>query len=235
MFKHRSQKKELMDDLSLQSQALKKNLDELATYNQWLGGKRVLLSSLERIHQKYAAYWNEHNIVIGDLGCGGGDLLRAMAEWASAKSLAVELIGVDANPFMIQYSAQQSSSNIHYKTVDIFSSDFTQIPFDIVCLNSVCHHFSDKELVHLFKQLAKQTHLAIIINDLQRHWLSYFAIKGITQLFPISPLAKHDAPLSVLRAFQKQELVHLLNQAQLNAYQIRWAWAFRWDIIAWLK
>lgn len=235
MFKHRSNQSELMDDLSLSNDDLRKNLEELETYNQWLGGKKVLIKALDNIRARHSEYFSNNKIVIGDLGCGGGDLLRAINDWATSQRISVELIGIDANPFMTQYAAEKSPaySNIHYKTLDIYSTEFAQLRFDILCLNSVCHHFSDDSLIELFQQLARQTRLAIIFNDLQRHWLGYFAIKSITMLFPFSALAKNDAPLSVLRAFRKQEIIALLEQAHLSAYQIRWAWAFRWDVIIW--
>ena len=123
----------------------------------------------------------------------------------------VELVGIDANSFMIEYATQKSQdySNIHYKVINILSPEFTNMRFDIVCINSSCHHFSNEELVILFKRLAEQTKLAIIINDLQRHWISYYAIKFMSKIFNFSYLAKHDAPLSVLRAFRRDELVNI--------------------------
>ncbi|MBX3709965.1 MAG: methyltransferase domain-containing protein [Gammaproteobacteria bacterium] len=237
MFKHRSDKKEIMDDFLLQSDELKKNLDELDIYNRWLGGKQVLISSLNYIYRAYPNHFKNKKIIIGDLGCGSGDLLRAMDKWVQRKKISAELIGVDANQFMINYGIEKSSAhqNIQYKMLDIFSNEFAKIQFDIICLNNICHHFNDEEFIHLLKQLAKQTQLAIIVNDLHRHWFSYFAIKGITTVLPFSYLSRHDGPLSVLRAFTKQELVHILREAHLNKYQIRWAWTFRWAVIIMLS
>ncbi len=44
-------------------------------------------------------------------------------------------------------------------------------------------------------------------------------------------MVKYDAPLSVLRAFKKQELIEILNKAGIRDYAIRWQWAFRWQVI----
>lgn len=236
MFRHRSTKSELMDDLTLDSDELRKNLDELELYNKWLGGKKVLISSLDKIYRKYLSCFTNQKTIIADLGCGSGDLTRAIDNWAKSKNMLADVIGIDANPCMTQYARDKSKmhSSINYQTLNIFSAEFSRLAFDIVCLNSVSHHFSDKALVDLLQQLARQTRLAIIINDLQRNWLSYYAIKAITGIFPVSSLAKHDAPLSVLKAFHKNDLINLFQQSNLKAYSIRWAWAFRWDIIIWL-
>lgn len=236
MFRNRSCEKEWMDDSSLDSVELKKNLLELELYNHWLGGEQVIVSALNKIRKQYATYFAKHKIVIADLCCGGGDLLKVIEKWAIANQIKVELIGIDINPFMIRYAREQAgaTSHIQFKTLDIFAAEFSQLRFDIVCINSSCHHFSDTAIVELFKTLSRQTRLSILINDLQRHWLSYAAIRILTALLPFSSLAKHDAPLSVLRSFRKKELITFLQQAELFTYQLTWAWAFRWELIIWL-
>jgi hypothetical protein len=44
-------------------------------------------------------------------------------------------------------------------------------------------------------------------------------------------MVKYDAPLSVLRAFRKKELIGILQAAGITRYTLRWMWAFRWQII----
>lgn len=235
MFPKRSEQLELMDDLCLGTAELRKNLDELVMLNRLVGSKTVLLSALNKVYKRHRHYFHANKIVIADLGCGGGDLLRAINDWAATKKIDVELVGIDANPFMINYATEKSNCypNISFKSLDIWSSDFLKLKVDIVCINSFCHHLSNEELIKLWQQLTKQASMAIIINDLQRHWLSYFTVKWFAKLFRFSSLAQHDGPLSVLRAFRKQELIKLLQLANIHAYQIRWAWAFRWEIIIW--
>lgn len=237
MFKTRSGKKELMDNLALADPALTENLQELEAVNHWLGGKRTLISALNKVYEKRSRAFKNKRVVIADLGCGGGDLLRAIHDWAREKEFNVELLGIDANPFMVQYAVRNSLafSKITFKTVDVLADAFKNMQFDIVCLNTFCHHLTDADLVRLWKQLEKQTSTAIIINDLHRHWLAYVSIKWLSRLLKFSYLARHDGPLSVLRAFQKRELIALLALANIDSYEIRWAWAFRWELIIWKK
>ena len=225
-----------MDDLSLSGEELQKNLDELEYTNNWFGSKKLLINALNEIYKKYSSDFKNKRIVIGDLGCGSGDLLMAINHWAKAKKVNVELIGFDANPYMIQYANKKygSHSNIKYQVIDIFSHEFKEMQFDIITISSLCHHFSEKHLITLYKQLIMQARLAIIINDLHRHWISYYTIKYLSKFLKFSYLAKHDGSLSVWRAFRKQELVRLLNSAKITSYKIRWRWAFRWEIIIWL-
>ncbi len=233
MFEKRSNEQEIMDNLQLDDAELNRNLTELDRYNRLLGGTNVLLNALNTIYHKNNNYITHHKITIADLGCGSGELVKAIAAWAQENKINVELNGFDANKNIIEYANTQTTPNqqISYKVMDIFSEEFKRLSFDIITINSVTHHFSDAALVTLLKQLKQQTRLAIIINDLQRHWFSYFFTKIITKLFSFSYLAKHDAPLSVLRAFKKQEWIALLHQANIQSYRIRWAWAFRWEVI----
>jgi 2-polyprenyl-3-methyl-5-hydroxy-6-metoxy-1,4-benzoquinol methylase len=237
MFSQRSGKKELVDDLALDDTALTQNLQELEAVNQWLGGKATLISALDKVCQQHPRLREGKTITIADLGCGGGDLLRAVHVWAKAKQLNVELIGIDANPFMVRYALEKSRafSEIQFTTANVFSDAFKTMRFDIVCLNTFCHHLSDADLVKLFKQLETQTSIAIIVNDLHRHWIAYLSIKWISRLLNFSYLAMHDGPLSVLRAFRKRELIDLIKRADFDCYRtrIRWRWAFRWEVILW--
>ena len=94
-----------------------------------------------------------------------------------------------------------------------------------------CHHFTDDELVTLLRQWRAQAQVAVIINDLHRHWLAYHSIKWLTRLLGGSYLVRHDAPLSVARAFRRKDWVALLARAGITRYELRWRWAFRWQVI----
>jgi hypothetical protein len=83
----------------------------------------------------------------------------------------------------------------------------------------------------MFRQLHRQAGIAVIINDLHRHWLAYHSIKLLTRFFSDSYLVKNDAPLSVWRAFQRNELKRLVEEAGIDRYSLRWMWAFRWQLL----
>jgi len=236
-FSRRSTHPELTDDLTLEGDASIKNMKELEAVNTWLGGKATLISAFNTVYRKYSNLFKDKTIVIADLGCGGGDLLRDIHDWAKDKGLNVELIGIDANPATIKCALKNTDgySDIKFKTANVLSDELKQMRFDIVSLNSFCHHLSDTNFIALLKQLQTQTSLAIIITDLHRHWLAYLSIKWLAHLLNFSYLSKHDGPMSVLRAFQKHELVDLLHAANISRFQIRWRWAFRWEVIIWNK
>jgi hypothetical protein len=83
MFEKRSCETELIDDLALDDPALVQNLRELEGVNRWLGGKRTLISALNRVYREHRGSLEGRRVTIADLGCGGGDLLAAIYDWAN--------------------------------------------------------------------------------------------------------------------------------------------------------
>ncbi|WP_439881125.1 methyltransferase domain-containing protein [Pontibacter sp. MBLB2868] len=228
MLKLRSNEPELMDDLTMSGEELRKNLEELEVINHWLGGYNVVLDALDKLDVP-----QNHTLRIADIGCGGGDTLKSITKWARRKNVKVELEGIDANDFMVQFARKRCAAypEISVSQFDVFSEAFAAKQYDVVVCSLFCHHFTDAQLVSMFRQLYRQAHTAIIINDLHRHWLAYYSIKYITALFSSSRLVKNDAPLSVWRAFKRVELEQLLAQAGIQNYSLKWMWAFRWQLV----
>ena len=219
-----------MDDLTLATDALRQNLDELETINTWLGGYQPVLDALARLRPRFAL---GRALRVADLGSGGGDTLRHVARWGRKNGVALELTGIDANQFMLDYATAKSRAypEISYRQFDIFSPEFQAQPYDILTCSLFCHHFTDTELVTLLRQWQQQARVAVVINDLHRHWLAYYSIKWLTRLLGGSYLVQHDAPMSVARAFRREDWVKLLAQAGIKNYEVRWRWAFRWQLI----
>ena len=219
-----------MDDLTLATDDLRQNLDELETINTWLGGYQPVLDALRRLRPRLAT---GQPLRLADLGSGGGDTLRHIARWARQKTISVQLTGIDANPFMLEYATAKSQQypEISYRQFDIFSPEFQKQPYDILTCSLFCHHFTDEALVTLLRQWQAQAQVAVIINDLHRHWLAYHSIKWLTRLLGGSYLVRHDAPMRVARAFRRADWVALLVRAGITAYELRWRWAFRWQLV----
>ncbi|PVY44121.1 methyltransferase domain-containing protein [Pontibacter virosus] len=229
MLKQRSNQAELMDDLSLSGDELRRNLEELEVINTWLGGYKVVLDALEQLLAGYKG----PPLRLADIGCGGGDTLRHIAKWARRKNIPLQLTGIDANDFMVRYARQRCGGFPEIELVqhDVFSESFQRQQYDIIVCSLFCHHFTDEQLVSMFRQLHQQAGTAVIVNDLHRHWLAYHSIKWLTKAFSDSHLVRHDAPLSVWRAFRREELGRLVQEAGIDRYSLRWMWAFRWQLL----
>lgn len=224
---------ERMDDLDASGSDLQQALYELEAINYVLGGNYVTLTGLAMVMDRHPEIRHLH---IADLGCGSGDMLKRIRRMTDRRRLEARLTGFDANAYVVKHAIAHTpqSCRISYEAVNIFSGEFKARKFDIVTGTLFFHHFTSDELVQFFSSLSKQVSLAIVINDIHRHWFAYHAIKLLTRIFSRSLMVKHDAPLSVLRAFKKAELLDILKRAGLQHYKIRWCWAFRWQVVIWL-
>lgn len=229
-FTRRSAFVEIMDDLACDGEVVFQTLRELDVINQWLGGNAVTVSALKK---SWDSIPKEYVITIADLGCGSGELLRIISRLADRENRNVKLIGYDANPHIVEYARNHSKDfgNISFEVVNVFSAEFQKQKFDFVLATLFMHHFNESELVTLFSTLREQTQSTIIINDIHRHPLAYYSIQGLTKMFSRSAMVKFDAPLSVLRAFKKTEWIEVMRKSGIDNYQLKWKWAFRWQLI----
>lgn len=230
VFSTRSEEVEIMDDLNCSGEVVYQTLRELETINFLLGGNYVTLDGISRLLKDHP---RKMTVSIADLGCGGGDLLKLMREWAKKHAIRVDLTGIDANPNIIRYATEHTSGLpvIRYETVDIFSEEFKRRQFDIIVGTLFFHHFTGQQLSSFFRQALRQVSIGIVVNDIHRNWFAFYSIRWLTKIFSKSSMVKFDAPLSVLRAFRKNELVSIMQQAGITNYSIRWMWAFRWQLI----
>lgn len=229
-FSQRSTEEEIMDDLNCDGDVVDQTLRELEVINKLLGGNYVTINGLNKI----IGLEKPKTLKIVDLGCGGGDILKLIAKWGRRKKIELELIGIDANPNIIEFAKQNTVDfpEISYLDINIFSAEFKDMSFDIATATLFTHHFSDDELANLLGSLKGQAKVGVIINDIHRHWFAYHSIKMLTSLFSKSDMVKNDAAVSVLRSFRKSELKGILKKAKIRNYGLRWMWAFRWQVIA---
>lgn len=229
-FSHRSNEKELLDRDDIPFEDIKQNMKELDFINTWLGGHAITINGIESL-VKLSAFQLSDKLTICEMGCGGGDNLRAIGKWCKERDISVILIGIDMNPNCIAY-ARSRTDNFD---IDFISDDYRNVHFetkpDVIFSSLFCHHFTNEELEQQFAWMKQNAKLGFFVNDLQRHLLAYYSIKCLTKLFSKSYLVKNDAPLSVLRGFHKNEISQLLSQSSIINYQLKWKWAFRWLLI----
>lgn len=221
-----------MDDLACAGPVVDQTLRELDIINRWLGGNRISLDEVEKMIRNLAAR-REGAISIADLGCGSGELLRRIAQSARKERIPLCLVGIDANPNIVEYARRHCRDypEITFQAIDVWSPEFANQRFDIVTGTLFFHHFDNDALRRLLNQLSKQALHAILINDLHRHWLAYYSIRMLTRLFSKSSMVRFDAPLSVRRAFSRSDWPRILAAAGVDEYTLMWKWAFRWKIV----
>ena len=227
-FTLRSYKKELLDRDDIPFDHIRRNMQELDFINRHLGGHDITLDGIVALIKDKAIF--NQQLAVMEIGCGGGDNLRAIKEWAAYIKLPVQLTGIDINEECIAFARQQEKN----KGIDFIRSDYKLISPDpkpdIIFSSLFCHHFTDEELLCQLQWMKAHSRLGFFINDLHRHPLAYYSIKILTKLFSRSYLVKNDAPLSVQRGFKRTDWQTIFKKAGIENYHCQWRWAFRWLI-----
>lgn len=248
---YRSELPEIMDNFSLEGEVLKDALDKIASINRLLGGNKVTLNGIQQLLNSNSDLSNfntvefakkpQHSQVmkanqeirILDIGCGNGDMLRFLADYALKNHLNFKLKGIDANAFTIRQAIQLSSDykNLSYECLDIFQKSAISESYDIILCTLTLHHFKDAEIIHLLSLLKENANLGIVINDLQRSALPYYLFIALCFVFRLNKMSKQDGLISILRGFKRKDLERYANHLKITQISIHWKWAFRYQWI----
>jgi SAM-dependent methyltransferase len=182
-------------------------LRSLEKVNRWLLGYRPTLTWLERLPREQG-----RPLHIVDVGSGGGDYLREIARWAQRRGLAVQLTGIDLNPFAARAASEFTPEElgIAWVTRDAFVYRPDK-PIDIVVSSLLAHHLEDEEIVALLRWMEASAQLGWFINDLERAKWTARAFSWVRW----HPIVRHDGPVSFRRAFIKEDWLRLLSAADL--------------------
>lgn len=216
---NRSDQLEWMDDLEYEGEELYQTLRELDIINKWLGGVNISISGLKKLVPD-----PKNKLKIVDLGCGSGYNTVRMMDHAHFKNTEIEAIGIDANPHVVSFAHEKFGQRMKFLPLDVLKDELPEA--DIYHCSLFLHHFSFEQIEQLITKMMHKARIGIIINDLHRHIVAYYAIKLITKLFSKSPMVQYDAPISVKRGFLKSEIMKIMPSSSRN--HLSWKWAFRW-------
>lgn len=226
--KYRTDNPEIMDDFAMEGEVLKDALDKIAKINQLLGGNQLTLQGVQELVSNSSKV---EPITIVDIGCGNGDMLRALAEYGEKNDFNFRLIGIDANKFTVNYARELSIHypNISYRCEDVFEDYFAKLKYDIVLCTLTLHHFKEDEIINLMSLFKKNSSIGFVINDLQRSAVAYRLFQALCFVFRLNEMSRKDGLTSILRGFKKEELLQFSKKLKLQNYNIQWKWAFRYQ------
>lgn len=225
-FSRRSERSEWMDDPSIDSSELEETLDHLARVNRVLGGHRPTVKGVDKLAG------DRGQLSVLDVGTGSGDVPRKLARWARRRGMKLRVTGIDRSPIIVDHAKRRCEGfdNIEIEQVDLFDIP-DRNSYDIVHASLLLHHLPGESAVDGLKKMYEVSRLGVVINDLHRHPLGYVGSKIILALLSKNRLIRHDGPLSVLRAFERDELYSLAQKAGLPRPTIRWRPFFRWQMV----
>jgi SAM-dependent methyltransferase len=220
--KHRRDEAEWLDRTDIDPIELERVLRDLASFNGTFLGHYPLL---RWISQATRAAPKGVSLTIVDVGCGYGDLLRAVRHWSRRRNLELNLIGVDLNPETIRIAraATDAADRIDFRVMNIFELDSIE-SVDFIVSSLVAHHLSDREITEFIRLMEKTARRGWAICDLQRHRFLYHFIGLTGSLAWLHPMVVHDGQISVTRSLTRREWQERIAEAGILPADVTIRW-----------
>jgi ubiquinone/menaquinone biosynthesis C-methylase UbiE len=196
--------RELLDG-PLEAATLEGNLRDLTRFNRLLGGASLSWSALRSVLGDVPA---EQPIELLDVGTGAADIPRELLRRSQGAPLRLRITATDVRPEVVA-SARSRSTEVKELTIALGRVDRLDYPadsFDVVHSSLLMHHLEPEAARRLLAEMGRVARLAVIISDLERTRLWWLAAWLMSHLLTRNRYTRHDAPLSVRRAYTAAEV-----------------------------
>jgi SAM-dependent methyltransferase len=201
----RTEATELLDGPLDDPIALIANLRDLRRVNRWLGGVSLSAAAIEAL----AAHRDELTLI--DVGTGGADIPLALLERARRRGRRLAVVGVDSRPEVLAAAAFATPGLPSADGLDLVVADGRTLPypdrsFDVAHASLVLHHLAPHDTVALLREMRRVARLGVVVNDLDRSRIGWVGAWLLGHLLTTNRYTRHDAPISVLRAYRRDEV-----------------------------
>jgi SAM-dependent methyltransferase len=181
------------------------SLRDLARVNRYLGGYYVLRRLFASVVKP------DDSFSLLDVGAASGDM-----------GAAIRRRYPRARVTSLDYKADHLTQAANPKLVaDAFRLPFRPASFDFVFSSLFLHHFTDDQVVELFRSFRCLARRAVLAIDLERGPLAYHFLPRTRWLFGWHDITINDGQISVAAALKKDELRALAVRAGLDAARVR--------------
>ena len=199
---------ELMDRPQPVSPELERDLENIRQLNRWFGSYALISMFLSR--------WIKpgSRLRIVDLATGSGDIPRLIAECGRKIGAELRIDALDQQSATLQIAQKLS---VPYPEISFVEGNILEWrsaePYDVVFCTLALHHFSDNDAVRVLQRCRELSHKFVLVSDLRRSWMATIGVHLLTATMFREPMSKHDARLSIARAFSFSELNQLAQRA----------------------
>jgi Methyltransferase domain len=218
---------ELLDSGLLAFHEVRANLDDLWIINRYLGG----LSGTLRLLVRFLERSSRHRIRVLEVGAGDGRMavgLRRALDW---RGIAAEFCALDLRLEHLQATGGPLKG-LHRVAADALHLPFADGSFDLAMCNLFFHHFSGAGAVQLLGALSSVSREAVLINDLERHWLPYTFVRLVPWLWR-SRVTRLDGMASIRQAYTRKELCRMASLAGFRDFETLRLRPFRVGMLLW--
>jgi SAM-dependent methyltransferase len=195
------------------------NLRDIRRANRWFGGTRAVVSAMAPVLHDHNA---DETLSFLDVATGSADIPIEVASWARREGWQVRIVATDHQPDILAIArASTSAAPITIEQADALDLPYPDNAFDVVALSLALHHFDPGDAQRVLREMARVGRRVLIVNDLERSRLGFAAAWLFGHALTTNPMTRHDAPLSVRRAYTRPEALALAHEAGWHGARAR--------------
>ena len=212
------------------------NLRDLRRINRQFGGVALSVRALRAIATA-ANDSGPDSLHVLDVGTGACDMPLAFIA-TSGPWRSIEVTAVDSRQEVLDAARRieprlAARRDVHLQVADGRALPFPDGAFDVAHASLVLHHLDRDGALALLRELARVARAGVVVNDLERSGVAWIGAWLVLHAMTRNRFTLHDGPLSVRRAFTRQEARGLLEEAGLRPISEFGALAgHRWAIAA---
>ena len=206
---------ELLDGTLDDPDVLRGNLVDLRRINRLLGGVRLSRLAIDGLTN------GATELSILDVGTGGADIPVALLADARRRGRGLRVVAIEPRAEVIAAAIASRPgldriAGLALELADGLALPYADGSFDVAHCSMVVHHFAPAEAASLLGEMARVARSGIVVNDLVRSRPALLWARLMTNLLTRNRYTRNDAPLSVRRAYTRQEMLGLLAEAGLR-------------------
>ena len=227
----RSEQQEWLDAEDIPAPDLHENLQDLCWLNRYLGSHRVVWTAVQRL---WCAAGAPQQWSILDVGTGAADIPDVLRRWGQQHAIRGLLVALDNHRGVLAYrqGLGETDTSVAFVQGDGLRLPFRPRTFDVVVCSTMLHHLEWHEGITLLREMATLARHGVVVNDLLRGRLHYYAARLLLPLVTRNRLTRHDGPLSVLRAYSVDEVRSMARLAGLEQAHVQTTLGYRLLLVA---
>ena len=201
---------EILDDPAVDPALRERSLRDVRRSNLVLGGTRAALVEISRALPALGA-----SVSLLDVGTGLADIPAAAKRRAARRGVTLTTFGVDEAETLARVTTRTLDASA---CADVRALPFADSSVDVVTCSQLLHHFKDKEIPSVLRELHRVARRRVIVSDLRRSWLAAAGFWLVSWPLGFHAVTRHDGVVSVLRGFTADELSrHVMDAVGVRA------------------
>lgn len=216
------------------------NLRDLRRVNRFLGGTALSARAIDalvdatRSEAPVGAIARPTRLL--DIGTGAADIPIALLQSWRASGRDLDVTAIDSRPEVVAAANGEAGAvdlRLHLAVADGRDLPYDDGSFDVTHASLVLHHLEPEDAVALLREMRRVARLGVVINDLARGRLAWLGAWLLAHVATGNAFTRHDAPLSVSRAYTTAEARAMFERAGMRpSYGAEGFLGHRWVLAA---